>query len=202
MDKTLLLDSNRMLFKGFFQVNLLEFSHSLYQGGSSPIVKREVFKRGEAVVVLLYDLSLEQVVLVEQCRAGAVEKALKNNDIDQAWLLEPVAGMIDSGETKEQACIRECQEETGIMVSNLEYISQFYPSPGGCDEVLYLFASDIDSSDTHSHAGLASEDEDIRIVKLSFKDAKQQLTTGQFNVVSTYVALQWLFYQKLPGLVE
>lgn len=202
MDKTLSLDSNQMLFKGFFQVNLLEFSHSLYQGGSSPIVKREVFKRGEAVVVLLYDLSLQQVVLVEQCRAGAVEKALNNNAIDQAWLLEPVAGMIDSGETKEQACIRECQEETGITVSKLEYISEFYPSPGACDEVLYLFASNIDSKTIHSHAGLASEDEDIRVVKLSFIEAKQQLSTGQFNVATTYIALQWLFYQKLPGLVE
>ncbi|BCN93362.1 ADP-ribose pyrophosphatase [Thiomicrorhabdus immobilis] len=199
-DKYLKIESNQQLFNGFFQVNLLKFSHSLYQGGSSPIVNREVFKRGEAVVVLLYDLVRQQIVLVEQCRAGAVEKALHNQDFNQAWLLEPVAGMIDQGETKEQACVRECLEETGIAISDIEYISEFYPSPGACDEVLYLFASNIDSSLVDTHAGLASEDEDIRVVLLPFSEAKQQLAQGKFNVATTYIALQWLIYQKLPGL--
>lgn len=201
-DKYLKIESNQQLFKGFFQVNLLQFSHSLYQGGSSPIVNREVFKRGEAVVVLLYDLVKQQVVLVEQCRAGAVENALRNQDINQAWLLEPVAGMIDQGETKEQACVRECLEETGVVISELEYVSEFYPSPGACDEVLYLFASHIDSTLLNTHAGLASEDEDIRVVILSFSEAQRQLVQGRFNVATTFIAMQWLFHQKLPGLVK
>jgi len=68
-------------------------------------VEREVFSRGEAVVVLLYDLALVKIVLVEHCRSGAVAHVLKDNKIDQAWLLEPVAGMIDLGESRIGACI-------------------------------------------------------------------------------------------------
>jgi len=196
-NKELCIKSNNAVFNGFFQVNNLKFTHSLYQGGLSSVVEREVFSRGEAVVVLLYDLALEKIVLVEQCRAGAVEHALKDNKIDQAWLLEPVAGMIDLGESPIEACIRESKEETGLAVSDLEYISHFYPSPGACDEILHLYASNIDSQLVNSHAGLATEDEDIRVVVLSFEQARKMLAKGQFNVATTYIAVQWLFYQKL-----
>jgi len=198
-NKELSIKSNNTVFNGFFQVNNLKFTHSLYQGGISPVVEREVFSRGQAVVVLLYDLALEKIVLVEQCRAGAVEHALQNNAIDKAWLLEPVAGMIDLGESPVEACVRESKEETGLSVSELEYISQFYPSPGACDEILHLYASNIDSKLVNSHAGLETEDEDIRVVVLSFEQARKMLEKGQFNVATTYIAIQWLFYQKLAA---
>ena len=198
-NKELHIKSNNAVFNGFFQVNNLKFTHSLYQGGSSALVEREVFSRGQAVVVLLYDLALENIVLVEQCRAGAVDHALQNNRVDQAWLLEPVAGMIDLGESPIQACIRETKEETGLAISEVEYISQFYPSPGACDEILHLYASNIDSQLVNSHAGLETEDEDIRVVVLSFAQARKMLKKGQFNVATTYIAIQWLFYQKLAS---
>jgi len=188
------------VFKQFFTVKNLKFTHSLFQGGQSPLVEREVFCRGPAVVVLLYDLKAQKVVLVEQCRAGAIENARNQNAFYQAWLIEPVAGMIDLGETPEQACIREVKEETGADITELEFINQCYPSPGACDEILHLYASKINSSTVNTHAGLATEHEDIRVVILSFKEAKQQLLDGQFNVATTYMALHWLFFQKLGNV--
>jgi ADP-ribose pyrophosphatase len=196
-DKQLNVQSEQTVFNGFFKVKLLNFSHSLYRGGITSNLKREIFCRGPAVVVLLYDTSLRQVVLVEQCRAGAIQNAMTSGNINQAWLLEPVAGMIDIGETPIQAAIRETKEETGLDVFDLEYISQFYPSPGACDEILHLFAGQVDSSAVDSYAGIAEEGEDIRIVTLSFSSAKQKLLAGDFNVATTYMALQWLFNQKL-----
>lgn len=200
--KSLDLQSVTSLFKGFFQFKKLQFKHSLYRGGETVLIERELFSRGQAVVILLYDVQHQQVVLVEQCRVGAVEHALHNNDIDQAWLVEPVAGMIDSDESAEQAAIREVREETGISIDEIEYICQFYPSPGACDETLLLYASQINSLDIATHAGMADESEDIKVVKLSFKEAKQKLLTGQFNVASTYMALQWLFFQKLTDCFQ
>lgn len=187
----------KTVFQGFFQLKNLKFTHSLHRGGESALVEREVFCRGQAVVVLLYDLLNEKVVLVEQLRAGAIENAMANNDIDQAWLLEPVAGMIDLGETPKAACVREVKEETGADIVELEYINQFYPSPGACDEILHLYASNIDSHKVCSHAGLESESEDIRVVIFTFSEAKKLLLQGHFNVATTYMALQWLFFQKL-----
>lgn len=195
--KTLSIQSSSTVFKGYFELKSLTFKHSLFQGGHSNLVKREVFCRGPAVVVLLYDLINEKVVLVEQCRAGAIENALAVNDFNQAWLIEPVAGMIDEGESAIQACTREVFEETGADILELEYINHFYPSPGACDEILHLYASNINSNQVASHAGLKEESEDIRVVILSFEEAKKKLLAGEFNVVTTYIALQWLFFQKL-----
>ena len=190
-----LIDQTRG-YDGFFKINILSFRHRLYLGGYSPIIKREVFSRGQAVVVLLYDLKAQCVVLVEQCRAGALMHALEQNVPEKAWLIEPVAGMIDTGESAEQACLRETQEEAGVRIEKVEFVCQFYPSPGGCDEILHLYAAEIESTQVPKYAGLAEEGEDIRLIKLPFKEVKKGLKEGLFNVSSTLIALQWLVFQS------
>ncbi|GKT12924.1 MAG: ADP-ribose pyrophosphatase [Thiomicrorhabdus sp.] len=184
-------------YKGFFETKIIRFKHTLFQGGWTGTVNRELFSHGEAVVVLLYDSKAKQVVLVEQCRVGALTNAVNNQNSDNAWLLEPVAGMIDQGETAVEAGIREAHEEAGIEIDQLEYICQFYPSPGACNEILHLYAADISIANVLDYAGLAEEHEDIRVVKLSFEQASTMLKHAQFNVASTLIALQWLFFQKL-----
>jgi len=195
--KFIKVHQSNLLFKGFFEFSELKLSHSLYKGGESEILSREVFNRNQAVVVLLYDLKNRQVVLVEQFRAGAARNAIKAENEEEAWLLEPVAGMIDCGESAIEAGVRETKEEAGIVVHNLEYVSQFYPSPGACDEILHLYAAEVDSSEVESHAGKGDEDEDIKVVVMPFSEAKEKLLNAEFNVASTFIALQWLFYQKL-----
>ncbi|MBN2864448.1 MAG: NUDIX domain-containing protein [Thiotrichales bacterium] len=197
MIKSIKISNVETGYNGFFRIDILKYQHTLYEGGWSETVSRELFGRGQAVVVLMYDLSKELVILIEQCRAGALRHAQEAGKSEQAWLLEPVAGMIDFEETPEQAGIREAQEEAGIALDSLEYICQYYPSPGGCDEVLHVYASAIDATLLPEFSGLAEEHEDIKIVKVPFSDAKARLRSGQFNVSSTIIALQWLFYQKL-----
>ncbi|WP_319379644.1 NUDIX domain-containing protein [Thiomicrorhabdus sp.] len=197
MDKRIEMNESAAAFQGFFQIRRLKFRHSLYQGGMTPEIEREVFGRGEASVVLLYDSQAREVVLIEQCRAGAVERAIRENNLNNAWLLEPVAGMIDLGETPLEAGIREVREEAGLEVSDLEYISKFYPSPGGSDEILHLFAVDIDVRLLPEFSGLEEDHEDIKIIRLDFEEAKRLMLEGCFNVATTYIALQWLFFRKL-----
>lgn len=194
-DYRLRIDSVEPAFEGFFRIDRVRFQHRLFQGGWSPLLERELFGRGQAVLVLLYDCQARQVVLVEQCRAGALMHARYQNN--QAWLLEPVAGMIDPDESAQQACARETQEEAGIAVQDFEYVCQFYPSPGGSDEILHLYAAEISVSDLPAFAGADEEHEDIRLVPLSFDEAENRLRAGRFNVASTIVALQWLFFQRL-----
>jgi ADP-ribose pyrophosphatase len=196
-EKKITLHETNLLFKGFFEFNEVKFTHSLYNGETSNLLSREIFNRNQAVVVLLYDLKKQKVILVEQIRAGALRNALQADNIEHAWLLEPVAGMIDFGETAKQAAKRETLEETGLKLNELEYICQFYPSPGACDEVLHLYAAEVDSQIVSPFAGNNHEGEDIKVVSLSFADAKQRLLKGQFNVASTFISLQWLFFQKL-----
>lgn len=197
--KSFKIQSINTVYKGFFETNVIHFKHSLYQGGWTDTFSREVFNRGQAVVVLLYDSVAKQIVLVEQCRAGAVLNAQSTQTLSDAWLLEPIAGMIDSGESAIEAGIRETQEEAGVLIHDLEFICQYYPSPGGCNEILHLYATDISGLTVAEFAGLDSENEDIKIVTLSYKKAKQMLLNAEFNVAATYIALQWLFFQKIRG---
>jgi len=189
-----LLNTDRA-YDGFFKIDQLTFRHTLFEGGWSPVIKRELFGRGEAVVVLLYDLKAELVVLIEQCRAGALQHAALKND--QAWLIEPVAGMVEPGESNLVACKREAFEEAGVTQAEFEYICQFYPSPGGSDEILYLYGAEVDATTLPDYAGEVSEVEDIRLIKMPFSQAKSKLMKAEFNVASTIIALQWLLFQKL-----
>lgn len=191
--KALEILDKRTGYQGFFRIDVLRYRHSLYAGGMTIPIEREVFGRGQASVLLLFDRFAQKVVLIEQCRAGAWQ----NEDASKAWLIEPIAGMIDAGETAEQAAIREAQEEAGITISSAEYVCQFYPSPGGSDEILHLYAAEVNIAQVADYAGLAEDVEDIRVIKMPFVEAKQKLINGEFNVASTLIALQWLFFQKL-----
>lgn len=84
----------RDLYKGFFRMTEYRFKHRLFEGGWSEEVKREVFERGNAGVLLAYDPKRDEVVLIEQIRIPAYETS------ETPWLLEVVAGMVEQGESQ------------------------------------------------------------------------------------------------------
>ena len=92
-------------FKGFYRLDVLNLRHRLFNGGWGPVLRRELFVRHDAVCVLPYDPWLDQVVLIEQVRIGALEKS------DNPWMLELVAGLIDTDESPEEVAHREADEE-------------------------------------------------------------------------------------------
>ena len=61
--------------------------------------------------------------------------------------MEAVAGMIDPGETAEEAIIRENLEETGYRISKPELICKFFSSPGGTSERVFLYFSEVSKVD-------------------------------------------------------
>ena len=73
------------VFRGFFTLERYLLRHSLFEGGMSAPLVRELLARGEAVAVLLFDPRLDRIVLVEQFRIGALRR------LDGPWLLEVVA---------------------------------------------------------------------------------------------------------------
>lgn len=76
------------------------------------------------MIVLTYDPVHDRVLLVEQFRAGPLARQEEN-----PWRLEPIAGLIDRGETPEEAGLREAHEEAGLTLSRLELVARSYPSP-------------------------------------------------------------------------
>jgi ADP-ribose pyrophosphatase len=179
------------LYKGFFQLNRYTIKNELFAGGWSDTFQREIFERGHASAVLLLDPKLDIVVLVEQFRPGAA--VFDRNDADSnAWVLELVAGMIESGESPEGVARRESIEEASCQISRLSKICEYLVSPGGTTEKIWLFLGEVDASKIPDYAGLAEEHEDIKIHKLAVEEAFKQLEIGQINNAMALIGLQWL----------
>ena len=75
------------VYRGFFTMNQYQFKHKCFNGEWSDTVTREIFERGHAVGVLPYDPVLQEFVLIEQVRIGALMKVkhLKRYAIESLW---------------------------------------------------------------------------------------------------------------------
>lgn len=145
-------------FAGYFAVARQRLTHACHDGGRTPPLTREVLVSGDAAILLPWDPRRDRVMVIEQFRFAPF---LRGDP--QPWLLEPIAGRIDAGETPEAAILREAREEADLPVTRLIAAGGCYPSPGTLAEFLYHFIGIADLPDgvagTH---GLASEAEDIR----------------------------------------
>ncbi|MBW8189708.1 ADP-ribose diphosphatase [Neiella marina] len=178
--------STDLAYNGFFQLKKYQLRHRLFAGGWSSVMTRELFERGHAVVLLPYDPKLDQVVMVEQFRLGALETS------SNPWLLELVAGMIEPGETAEDVARRESIEEAGLTVGQVEFICSYLPSAGGCSERISLYVGAIDSRNAGGIHGLDYEHEDIKVHCYSRQQALKLLEDGKIDNAASIIGLQWL----------
>ena len=181
------------LYRGFFSIEECRFRHRLFNGKMSGEVRREIFERGHAAVLLPFDPVRDEVVLVEQIRIPAWETS------ESPWLLEMVAGMIEEGETPEDVARRESEEEAGLNVGRVKKIMSYLASPGGATERSTVFVGEVDATTAQGIHGLADENEDIRVHVVSREQAYQWVEEGKIDNAASVIALQWLqlHYQTL-----
>ena len=177
-------------YQGFFKIEKFSLRHSLFSGGWSQTLSRELFERGHAAGVLPYDPIRNEVILIEQFRIGAHQA--KSN----AWQMEIVAGIIEPGETAEEVVIRESIEEAGCAITQLEPICNYLVSPGGTSETMALFCGQVDTSNIGGIHGITDEGEDIRVTTVQFDTAIEMLNEGIINSAAPIIALQWLFIHQ------
>jgi len=177
-------------YQGFFKMNEYSLQHQLFSGDYSEVITREIFERGDAVVVMPYDKKLDKVLLIEQFRPGALRGD------DSPWLLEFIAGMFDENESPTEVAIREAKEEADLVLCNsdLQPIMQYLSSPGGMSERIHLYLAGFDSNKINDGAihGLAEENEDILLHLVSRHQAMELLAQGKITNAATIVGLQWL----------
>jgi len=174
-------------FKGFFTINEVNVKHKLFEGGESKVLTREIFERGDAVVLMPYDPVTDSVVIIEQFRLGALSA-------DTPWQLEFIAGMFGKNEEPIDVAIREAKEEANLDINedNIVTITKFFPSPGGTSECIHLFAAKVDSSNIGGVYGLEEEGEDILVHVIPRLQAQELLNKGKISNASTIIGLQWL----------
>lgn len=174
-------------FDGFFKLERYRLRHTLFAGGWTTPMTRELFERGHAAAILPYDPVRDTVVLVEQFRIGALGHP------NGPWLTEIVAGMIGEGETPEDVVRREALEEAGCTIGRVEFICDCYVSPGGTSEMVSVYCGEVDSAGLDGqHHGLPHEHEDIRVHVVPAEDALRRLHANALHSASPILTLQWL----------
>ena len=191
MKKQFTVLNKAIVYPGYFRMEKYRLTHTLFNGGWSEEISREVFLRGDCVAVLLYDPHTDKVVLIEQFRAGAILKP------EAPWLIEIVAGGIEAGETAEEVAYREAREEAGCEIKQLTKISQFYTTPGCSAEWLTLFCGEVDSQLVGGVHGLAHEHEDILVRAAPFSEAYQMVLRNEIDSAIPIIAMQWLALHRL-----
>jgi ADP-ribose pyrophosphatase len=114
------------------------------------------------------------MVLVKQFRKP-VEKTL----------IEIPAGKIEINEEPRETALRELQEETGHISNKMEYLFEFYTSPGFSNEKMYMFlATDLSQVEANPE-----DDEYIEIVKIKIEDLIDMVNRGEINDSKTIVGI-------------
>lgn len=172
----------------FFSVEELRLRARRFDGSQSPVQHRAVFRVADAVTVLPYDPVRDRILMVEQLRFGALVHGDAN-----PWILEPVAGMIDAGETPETAARRETMEEAGITLGDLHFVGKYYPSPGGLAQLLISYVALADLPDDAAQiGGHVAEGEDILSHVVPFDLALRMLDEGDMTNAPMITSVQWL----------
>lgn len=178
---------HEVCYQGYFRLDRYRLRHRLFDGDWGPEICREVLERGHAAAVLPYDAERDEVVLIEQFRAGAYARG------DQPWQLEIVAGIIGAGETPAEVARREALEEAGCTLGRRwEAVASYYMSPGAVTEYMDVYCADTTTSGLGGIHGLEAEGEDIRVHVLGYAAALEWLEAGRIHNSPAIIALQWL----------
>ncbi len=189
--KDVTLHKEETLYDGYFKMKRYTLSHPSFSGKTIGPFTREIFERGHATICLPYDPIRNEVVLIEQFRPGPYV-----HGVDESWIIETVAGIIDDGQTPEEVAIRESQEEAGCEINKLIDAGFYYPTGGGSTESLHCYIGICDTSEIGGLHGLDIESEDIRAFTCSLSEAVEAALSGKITNMPLVVLLQWLALKK------
>ncbi|WNC71609.1 NUDIX domain-containing protein [Thalassotalea psychrophila] len=177
-------------YQGFFRIDQYQIKHRLFNEQWGNLISREVFERGDAVVLIPYDSVNKKLLLIEQFRPGAIRTE------PCPWCFEFIAGMFAENESPIDVAIREAEEEANLTVdkSQLRHVMNYLSSPGGTSEKLYMYVALMDLSNVVNGtiSGLEEENEDIKSHLMTLDEALYLLNDGKINNASTIIGLQWL----------
>lgn len=168
--------SRKLVYKGRrVQVEELEYLNG------DKMIYREHVKAGNASVILPITDD-NKVIMIQEPRTP----------IGKVILALP-AGMIEEGEDASNAAIRELEEETGYLASNIEFLREYHPSVGYSDEKIKIFLA-TNMKKTKQHL---DEEEDINVIEVPLKELIDMVGKNEIITASTIIALMhYLLYKK------
>lgn len=150
------------------------------------VYEREVVHHpGSAVIIPVFDDGT--IALVRQYRHPAVR-----------YLLEAPAGTLNSREAPEEGAARELEEELGFVAGRLEKLSEFFVSPGFCEEKMWIYLA-TGLSETKQQL---EDDEILEVVRLPFSQALSMITTGEIEDAKTIIGVMLAAPHIGPAMLE
>lgn len=180
--------SHRATHDGFFRLKQFRLQTRGYDGTPNPEIRREAYLAFDAALVLPYDPARDLVLLIEQLRYGPLWRG-----DPEPYTFEPVAGLIDAGESPEATARREAMEEAGVEIDELIKLPSGYPAPGYVTEFHHCFlaVTELDP-DQAGLGGLDAENEDIRSHVMPFETAMALVESGEIRAIPLIMMLMSL----------
>src|SRR5260221_1367796 len=161
------LDSKKVFAGRVFDVTV-----DTVREGDQTYTREVVHHRGSAVILPAFDDGT--IALVRQYRHPTVR-----------YLLECPAGTLTDKDRPEEGAARELEEELGLVAGRMEKLSEFFVSPGFCEEKMWLYLA----TDLTATAQRLGEDEIIEVVRLPLDRALQMITEGEIEDAKTIIGV-------------
>src|SRR6266576_697870 len=153
--------------------------------GNVTYQREVVHHRGSAVILPVFaDCT---VALVRQYRHPAVR-----------YLLEAPAGTLEEGEAPEEGAARELEEELGLVAVRLEKLTEFFVSPGFCEEKMWVYLA-TELTETRQQL---EDDEILEVVRIPFSQALSMITTGEIEDAKTIIGVMLAAPRVGPPMFE
>src|SRR5919106_5179637 len=155
-----------------FEGSVFNVTVDTVREGELTYQREVVLHGGSAVIVPIFNDGT--VALVKQYRHPTVR-----------YLLEVPAGTLADGERPDVGAERELQEELGLIAGRMEKLSEFFVSPGFCEEKMWIFlATELVQGKQRLEA-----DEILDVVRLPISEALEMITSGEIQDAKTIIGL-------------
>lgn len=168
-----------------FQGRIFDVTVDTVREGDTTYVREVVHHPGSAVIVPVFEDG--SVALVRQYRHPAVR-----------YLLEAPAGTLNRGERPEEGAARELEEELGFVPGKLSKLSEFFVSPGFCEEKMWVYLA-TEMTETRQQL---EDDEIVEVVRLPFSQALEMITAGEIEDAKTIIGLMLAAPRVGPSMLE
>jgi ADP-ribose pyrophosphatase len=166
-------------------------------GGKLIRVVRDTVREGEKTYVREVVGHPGGAAVVPVFADGATGLVSQYRHPTRKYVLELPAGKLDPGERPAETAARELEEELGVVAGRLEQLSEFYTTPGFCEERLWVFMA----SDLSETARRHEDDEIIEVVRLPFARALEMVASGEIEDAKTIIGLL-LAARRLGAKIE
>ena len=175
-----LLESSEIFHGRIFTVTI-----DTVREGDKTYTREVVHHPGSAVIIPVFEDG--SVALVRQYRHPAVR-----------YLLEAPAGTLNRGERPEEGAARELEEELGWVAGKLVKLSEFFVSPGFCEEKMWIYLA-TEMIETKQQL---EDDEILDVVRLPFAQALEMITNGEIEDAKTMLGLMLAAPRVGPSMLE